>query len=220
MFDAAHIAGLIAGGAHPNPVPYADIVTLTTHKTLRGPRGGCILSKAEHAAAIDKAIFPGLQGGPLEHVIAAKAVAFKEAMHPSFRDYAAQIVRNAQALAQGLAAEGFRMVSGGTDNHLLLVDLRTFDPDVSGKIAQETLDRAGITLNKNTVPDDPRSPFVTSGVRIGTPAVTTQGMKEAEMARIAELIGRALRHRDDDAELASVRDDVVALCSKFTPYPL
>jgi glycine hydroxymethyltransferase len=220
MFDAAHIAGLIAGGAHPNPVPYADIVTLTTHKTLRGPRGGCILSTAEHAAAIDKAIFPGLQGGPLEHVIAAKAVAFKEAMHPSFRDYAAQIVRNAQALAEGLAAEGFRMVSGGTDNHLLLVDLRNFDADLSGKIAQETLDRAGITLNKNTVPDDPRSPFVTSGVRIGTPAVTTQGMKETEMARIAELIGRALRHRDDDAELAGVRDDVVALCSKFTPYPV
>jgi glycine hydroxymethyltransferase len=219
LFDAAHVAGLIAGGVHPNPVPYADVVTLTTHKTLRGPRGGCILSKAEHAAAVDKAIFPGLQGGPLEHVIAAKAVAFKEAMHPSFRDYAAQIVRNAQALAGGLAAEGFRMVSGGTDNHLLLVDLRDFDADLSGKIAQETLDRAGVTLNKNTVPDDPRSPFVTSGVRIGTPAVTTQGMKEGEMARIAELIGRALRHRDDEAELAAVRDDVMALCSKFTPYP-
>jgi glycine hydroxymethyltransferase len=219
VFDAAHVAGLIAGGVHPNPVPYADVVTLTTHKTLRGPRGGCILSKAEHAAAIDKAIFPGLQGGPLEHVIAAKAVAFKEAMHPSFREYAAQIVRNAQALAHGLAGEGFRMVSGGTDNHLLLVDLRDFDADLTGKIAQETLDRAGITLNKNTVPDDPRSPFVTSGVRIGTPAVTTQGMKEGEMARIAELIGRALRHRDDEAELAAVRDDVLALCSKFTPYP-
>jgi len=219
VFDAAHIAGLIAGGAHPSPVPYADVVTLTTHKTLRGPRGGCILSKAEHAAAIDKAVFPGLQGGPLEHVIAAKAVAFREAMDPSFSTYAHQIVANAAALAAALAAEDFRLVSGGTDNHLLLVDLRTFDEGLTGKVAQEVLDRAGITLNKNTVPDDPRSPFVTSGVRIGTPAVTTQGMREPEMARIAELIARALRHRDDAAEVTAVRDDVAALCSKFTPYP-
>ncbi len=218
VFDAAHIAGLIAGGVHPDPVPYADIVTFTTHKTLRGPRGGAIICKAEHAQAIDKAIFPGLQGGPLEHVIAAKAVAFREAMHPSFRDYAAQIVANAAALAEGLAAEGFRLVSGGTDNHLMLVDLRTFDAELTGKDAQITLDRAGITLNKNTVPDDPRSPFVASGVRIGTPAVTTQGMREPEMAEIAALIGRALRGRHDDAELAAVRDDVAALCSKFPVY--
>ncbi len=219
MFDAAHIAGLIAGGAHPNPVPYADVVTFTTHKTLRGPRGGCILSKAEHAKAIDKAIFPGLQGGPLEHAIAAKAVAFREAMHPSFRDYAHQIVRNSSALAEALTKEGFRLVSGGTDNHLLLVDLRAFDADCSGKIAQEVLDRAGITLNKNTVPDDPRSPFVTSGVRIGTPAVTTQGMTETEMPEIASLIARALRGRADEGDAAGVRADVARLCGRFTPYP-
>ncbi len=219
MFDAAHIAGLIAGGVHPNPVPYADIVTFTTHKTLRGPRGGCILSRAEFGPAIDKAMFPGLQGGPLEHVIAAKAVAFREAAHPSFATYAAQIVRNASALAAALAGEGFRLVSGGTDNHLMLVDLRSFDEELTGKEAQTVLDRAGITLNRNTIPDDPRSPFVTSGLRIGTPSVTTQGMTEAEMATIAALIARALRSRTDDAELAAVRDDVVTLCSKFTPYP-
>jgi glycine hydroxymethyltransferase len=219
LFDAAHIAGLIAGGAHPSPVPYADVVTITTHKTLRGPRGGCILSTAEHAQAIDKSVFPGLQGGPLDHVIAAKAVAFREAMDPSFRDYSAQIVANASALAAGLATEGFRVVSGGTDNHLMLVDLRTFDAELTGKEAQTVLDRAGITLNKNTIPDDPRSPFVTSGVRIGTPSTTTQGMKEAEMGLIAGLISRALRHRSDDAELLAVRDEVATLCSKFTPYP-
>ena len=219
LFDAAHIAGLIVGGVHPNPVPHSDVVTFTTHKTLRGPRGGCIVSTSDYGTPIDKAVFPGLQGGPLEHVIAAKAVAFHEAADPSFRAYAEQIVRNAQALAAALAAEGFRLVSGGTDNHLLLVDLRTFDAELTGKIAQEVLDRAGITLNKNTIPDDPRSPFVTSGVRIGTPAVTTQGMKEPEMARIAELIARSLRHRDNEAEQASVHDEVVALCSKFVPYP-
>jgi glycine hydroxymethyltransferase len=218
VFDAAHVAGLIAGGAHPSPVPYADVVTFTTHKTLRGPRGGAILCRAEHAAAIDKAVFPGSQGGPLEHVIAAKAVAFREAMDPSFRDYARQIVANASALAAGLAAEGFRLVSGGTDNHLMLVDLRAFDADLTGKQAQEALDRAGITLNKNTIPDDPRSPFVTSGVRIGSAATTTQGMKEPEMAEIAGLIARALRHRDDDAELAAVLDEVATLCSKYAPY--
>jgi glycine hydroxymethyltransferase len=218
LFDAAHIAGLIAGGAHPSPVPYADVVTLTTHKTLRGPRGGCILARADLAQKIDKAIFPGLQGGPLEHVIAAKAVAFREAMQPSFSVYAHQIVANAAALAAGLAEHGFRLVSGGTDNHLMLVDLRTFDAELTGKDAQLALDEAGITLNKNTVPDDPRSPFVTSGVRIGTPAVTTQGMREGEMATIAELIARALRHRDDPAELAAVRGDVAVLCGKFTPY--
>jgi glycine hydroxymethyltransferase len=219
LFDVAHIAGLIAGGAHPNPVPYADVVTLTTHKTLRGPRGGCILTTAELATAIDKAVFPGLQGGPLEHVIAAKAVAFREAQDPSFRDYAHQIVANAQALAEVLAAEGFRLVSGGTDNHLMLVDLRTFDAELSGKQAQLALDRAGITLNFNTVPDDPRPPFQASGVRIGTPAVTTQGMREPEMAVIGSLIGRALRHRDDPGELSQVRKEVAELCSRFTPYP-
>jgi glycine hydroxymethyltransferase len=218
MFDAAHIAGLIAGGVHPNPVPFADVVTFTTHKTLRGPRGGCILSTSEHAAAIDKAIFPGLQGGPLEHAVAGKAVAFREAADPSFKGYAQQIVRNAAALAEALATEGFRLVSGGTDNHLLLLDLRNFDADLTGKEAQAVLDQAGITLNKNTIPDDPRSPFVTSGVRIGTPAVTTQGMTEPEMIEIASLISRALRNRTDEAALSAVRDDVAVLCSKFTPY--
>jgi glycine hydroxymethyltransferase len=219
VFDAAHIAGLVAGGAHPSPVPHADVVTFTTHKTLRGPRGGAIVSRAEHATTIDKAVFPGLQGGPLMHVIAAKAVAFREALQPSFRDYATQIVRNARALAAALEDEGFRLVSGGTDNHLMLVDLRAFDPDLTGKVAQDVLDRAGITLNKNTIPNDPRSPFVTSGLRIGTPAVTTAGMAEPEMADIAALIGRALRHRDDDAVLAEVREGAATLCSKFTPYP-
>jgi len=219
IFDAAHIAGLIAGGAHPSPVPYADVVTFTTHKTLRGPRGGAAVCTGAHAAAIDKAMFPGLQGGPLMHVIAAKAVAFREALHPSFRDYAAQIVRNAQALAAALDAEGFRIVSGGTDNHLMLIDLRPFDADLTGKVAQDVLDEAGITLNKNTIPGDPRSPFVTSGLRIGTPAVTSAGMAETEMAEIAALIGRALRHRDEEPALAEVREAAATLCSKFTPYP-
>lgn len=218
MFDAAHIAGLIAGGVHPNPVPYCDVVTFTTHKTLRGPRGGCILSRAEYAKAIDKAIFPGTQGGPLEHHIAAKAVAFREAADPSFAGYARQIVANAQALAEALASHGFRLVSGGTDNHLMLVDLRTFDEECTGAVAQNVLDRAGITLNKNTVPDDPRSPFVTSGVRIGTPSTTTQGMKEPEMAEIAGFMARTLRGRDDDSVVEAVRADVAELCSKFTPY--
>jgi len=218
MFDVAHIAGLIAGGVHPNPVPYCDIVTFTTHKTLRGPRGACILSTAEYATAIDKAVFPGLQGGPLEHHIAAKAVAFREAADPSFAAYARQIVANARALAEALSGYGFRLVSGGTDNHLLLVDLRTFDEDLTGDEAQTVLDRAGITLNKNTVPDDPRSPFVTSGVRIGTPSTTTQGMAEPEMERIAELIVRTLKGRDDDSVVDAVRADVADLCSRFTPY--
>ncbi len=218
MFDAAHIAGLIAGGVHPNPVPYCDIVTFTTHKTLRGPRGACILSTAEYATAIDKAVFPGLQGGPLEHHIAAKAVAFREAADPSFAAYARQIVANARALAEALSGHGFRLVSGGTDNHLLLVDLRTFDEDLTGAEAQTVLDRAGITLNKNTVPDDPRSPFVTSGVRIGTPSTTTQGMAEPEMERIAELIVRTLKGRDDDSVVDAVRAEVAELCSRFTPY--
>jgi glycine hydroxymethyltransferase len=219
LFDIAHLAGLVAGGAHPSPVPYADVVTLTTHKTLRGPRGGCILCTKEHAAAIDKAVFPGWQGGPLEHVIAGKAVAFREAADPSFRDYAHQIVENASALAAALAGEGFRLVSGGTDNHLMVVDLRAFDDDLTGKQAQTTLDEAGITLNKNTVPDDPRSPFVTSGLRIGTPSVTTQGMTEAEMPLIAGHIATALRNRDDRAALEVVRKEVRDLCARFPPYP-
>jgi glycine hydroxymethyltransferase len=219
LFDAAHIAGLIAGGVHPNPVGIADVVTFTTHKTLRGPRGGCILARADLGPAIDKAVFPGLQGGPLEHVIAAKAVAFREAAQPSFKTYAAQIVRNAQALAEALAGQGLRIVSGGTDNHLMLVDLRSFGADLTGKIAQESLDAAGITLNKNQIPGDPRSPFVTSGLRIGTPAVTTAGMTEPEMTTIAELMGRVLRRPDDTSELEAVRSEVASLCAKFTPYP-
>ncbi|MDP8936243.1 MAG: serine hydroxymethyltransferase [Actinomycetota bacterium] len=219
IFDAAHIAGLVAGGAHPSPVPAADVVTFTTHKTLRGPRAGCILSKEEHARAIDKAVFPGMQGGPLMHVIAAKAVAFREAAQPEFREYAAGVVANARALAQALAGEGFRLVSGGTDNHLMLVDLRPFDADLTGKEAQDVLDRAGITLNKNQIPGDPRSPFVTSGLRIGTPAVTTAGMGTAEMGEIAALLARALRHRTDHTVVAEVREAVAVLCSKFPPYP-
>jgi len=218
VFDAAHIAGLIAGGAHPSPVPLADVMTFTTHKTLRGPRSGTIVCKAEHAKAIDKAVFPGLQGGPLMHVVAAKAVAFREAAQPEFREYAAAVVANAQALAKALAGEGFRLVSGGTDNHLMLVDLQPFDAELTGKVAQDVLDRAGITLNKNTIPNDPRSPFVTSGLRIGTAAVTTAGMREAEMAEIAALIGRALRGHDDDRALAEIREAANTLCSKFRPY--
>jgi glycine hydroxymethyltransferase len=217
LVDAAHIAGLIAGGAHPSPVPYADVVTLTTHKTLRGPRGGAILSKQQYAAGIDKAVFPGLQGGPLMHVIAAKAVAFLEASQPSFRQYAADIVANADALATGLAGEGFRIVSGGTDNHLMLVDLRPFG--VTGKVAQEALDNAGITCNKNAIPNDPEKPFVTSGLRLGTASVTTAGMGVAEMAEIAALIGRVLRDADNEEVATEVRDQVNSLCSKFTPYP-
>ncbi len=219
MFDIAHLAGLVAGGAHPNPVELSDVVTFTTHKTLRGPRGGCIVSKAEYAAAIDKAVFPGWQGGPLEHVIAGKAVAFYEASQPSFTEYAHQIVRNASALAEALSGEGFRLVSGGTDNHLMVVDLRPFDAELTGKVAQTALDEAGITLNKNTVPDDPRSPFVTSGLRIGTPSVTTQGMREPEMATIAALIARALRQRETPETSAAVKADVGELCAKFPPYP-
>ncbi|MFM1777027.1 MAG: hypothetical protein RLZZ260_594, partial [Actinomycetota bacterium] len=202
MFDIAHIAGLVAGGAHPNPVPFADVVTFTTHKTLRGPRGGCILCRKELAPIIDKAVFPGSQGGPLEHAIAAKAVAFQEALQPSFRDYAHQIVKNASALAAALASHGFRLVSGGTDTHMMVVDLQPFDAELTGKEAQIVLDSAGITLNKNSIPNDPRSPFVTSGVRIGTPSVTTQGMREAEMPLIAEYIVTTLRNRNDAAKVA------------------
>jgi glycine hydroxymethyltransferase len=219
MFDAAHVAGLIAGGVHPNPTPHADIVTFTTHKTLRGPRAGAILTRAELAEKIDKSVFPGLQGGPLDHVIAAKAVAFHEAAQPEFADYARDIVSNAAALAEGLAGAGLRLVSGGTDNHLMLVDLRSFDVDLSGKKARLALDRAGISLNENTVPDDPRPPYITSGLRIGTPAVTTQGMRAPEMAQIGSLIHQVLTHREDEGAIAAIRDEVLALCSKFVPYP-
>jgi glycine hydroxymethyltransferase len=218
MFDIAHIAGLVAGGAHPNPVPFADVVTFTTHKTLRGPRGGCILTTAEHAAAIDKAVFPGSQGGPLEHAIAGKAVAFHEAMQPSFKAYAHQIVTNASALAEALAHQGFRLVSGGTDTHMMVVDLQPFDSELTGKEAQLVLDQAGITLNKNNIPNDPRSPFVTSGVRIGVPSVTTQGMNEKEMPLIADYIATTLRGRNDPAVVAEVRAKVAALCAKFPVY--
>jgi glycine hydroxymethyltransferase len=219
MFDAAHPAGLIAGGAHPSPVGVADVVTFTTHKTLRGPRGGAILTTAEHAKAIDSAVFPGLQGGPLEHVIAAKAVAFAEAARPEFRAYAAQVVTNAAALGASLAEQGFRLVSGGTENHQVLLDLGTFDAELTGKEAQETLDRAGITCNRNTIPDDPRSPFVTSGLRLGSAAQTTAGMGTGEMALIGQLMGRTLRNRQDEAELAAVRAEVRELCAGFPPYP-
>ena len=219
MFDAAHPAGLIAGGVHPSPVGVADVVTLTTHKTLRGPRGGAILCGAELAKKIDSAVFPGLQGGPLEHIIAAKAVAFAEAARPEFRTYAAAVVANAAALGSALAAEGFRLVAGGTDNHMVLVDLRTFDAELTGKEAQEVLDRAGITLNRNTIPDDPRSPFVTSGLRLGSAAETTAGMGPGEMQTIAGLIGRTLRARSDEAEVEAVRSEVAALCAAFPPYP-
>jgi len=217
LVDAAHIAGLIAGGAHPSPVPHADVVTFTTHKTLRGPRAGAILCRNDFAAGIDKAVFPGLQGGPLMHVIAAKAVAFHEAGEPGFRTYAADIVTNAQALAAGLTDEGFRIVSGGTDNHLMLVDLRAFG--VTGKIAQEALDRAGITCNKNAIPNDPEKPFVTSGLRLGTASCTTAGMGPDEMREIARLIGAVLRAVDDEAVAGEVREQSNRLCSKFTPYP-
>ena len=218
MFDSAHVAGLIAGGSHPNPVPYADVVTFTTHKTLRGPRGGAILCRDEHAKAIDMAVFPGQQGGPLEHVIAAKAVAFREAAHPSFSQYTDQVVANAQAFGAALAGEGFRMVSGGTQNHMVLVDLREFDAQLTGKVAQEVLDRAGITTNRNTIPDDPRSPFVTSGLRVGTAAETTAGLQEGDFAAVAALMARALRGRDDDTVIEGVRGDVAELCAAFNPY--
>ncbi len=218
MFDSAHVAGLIAGGSHPNPVPYADVVTFTTHKTLRGPRGGAILCREEFAKKIDSAVFPGQQGGPLEHSIAAKAVAFREAALPSFSTYTNQIVANAKAFGAALAGEGFRLVSGGTENHMLLVDLREFDAELTGKVAQEVLDRAGITTNRNTIPDDPRSAFITSGLRLGTPAETTAGMKQGEFVTVAQLMARALRGREDEAVLAQVRGEVATLCGAFNPY--
>ena len=217
MVDMAHIAGLVAAGVHPSPVPYADFVTTTTHKTLRGPRGGMVLCRAAHAKTIDSKVFPGMQGGPLMHVIAAKAVALKEALDPGFRIYQQQIVKNAQALAKSLSSNGYRLTSGGTDNHLMLVDLRK--SELTGKAAQETLDRAHITVNRNAVPFDTRSPFITSGIRIGTPAVTSRGMKEEEMALIGDLIARALDHVSDENVLSEVAKQVAALCRKFPVYP-
>jgi len=213
MVDIAHFAGLVAAGIHPSPVPLAEFVTTTTHKTLRGPRGGLILCKEAQAKSLNSSVFPGNQGGPLMHVIAAKGVALQEAAQPAFRDYQQQIVRNAKALAAGLVEKGFRLVSGGTDNHLMLVDLR--NTELTGKLAQETLEAANITVNRNTVPFETRSPFVTSGVRIGTPAVTTRGMKEPEMQAIAGLIARALESVGDERALRSVRDDVIELCRTF-----
>ncbi|MEO6525695.1 MAG: serine hydroxymethyltransferase, partial [Gemmatimonadaceae bacterium] len=218
MVDMAHFAGLAATGVYPTPVPHADIVTTTTHKTLRGPRGGMILCKAQHAAAVNKATFPGTQGGPLEHVIAAKAVAFKEALEPAFTTYSKQIVANAQALAKGLVSRGYELVSGGTDNHLMLVDLR--NKGLTGKVAEKALDLAGITVNKNTVPKETQSPFVTSGVRIGTPAVTTRGMREGEMERIAELIDRVLMSAEDGGVAERVKDEVRTLAAGFPLYPV
>ena len=216
MVDMAHVAGLVATGHYPSPVPHADAVTTTTHKTLRGPRGGLILCRQEHAALINKQIFPGIQGGPLMHVIAAKAVALHEALQPSFREYSAQVVANAKTLAGALIAHGYRIVSGGTDNHLMLLDLR--GSDLSGKAAEAALDLAHITVNKNTVPGETRSPFVTSGVRIGTPAVTTRGMREPEMRRIADLIHRVLSNASDENIARSVRADVHQLTAAFPLY--
>ena len=216
MADIAHIAGLIAGGAHESPVPYFDVITTTTHKTLRGPRGAMIMCKNEFAKDIDKAVFPGLQGGPHDNTTAAKAVAFGEALKPEFKEYAAQIVKNAKKLAERLMHNGFELVSGGTDNHLILADLT--NKGIPGKIAQEALDKAGITLNKNTVPFDPRSPFDPSGIRLGTPAITTRGMKEAEMEKVADFISEALDHYTDDEYLAKVKGQVKDLCNGF-PVP-
>jgi len=216
MADVAHIAGLIAAGLHPSPIPYADFVTTTTHKTLRGPRGGMIMCKKKYASLIDRNIFPGIQGGPLMHVIAAKAVALKEALTPEFKEYQAQIVKNARALAAGLMRRGFKIVSGGTDTHLMLVDLR--NKRLTGDVAEKVLDQAGITVNKNSIPYDPEKPFVTSGIRLGTPALTTRGMKEEDMEKIAELITDALDHRDDEEYLASLRKEVGKLTKKFPLY--
>ena len=217
--DMAHIAGLVGAGVHPSPVPHSDVVTTTTHKTLRGPRGGLILCREQHAKAIDKSVFPGIQGGPLMHVIAAKAVSLKEALAPEFRIYANQIVANARALAEGLMERGFRLVSGGTDNHLVLVDLRGSHGDLTGKDAEAVLERAGITVNKNTVPGETRSPFVTSGLRIGTPALTTRGMEAGEMGTIAGWIAEVLEAPTDEALIESVRGRVAELCEAFPLYP-
>ncbi|MDR9769074.1 serine hydroxymethyltransferase [Acetomicrobium sp.] len=217
MVDMAHIAGLVAGGAHPSPVPYADFVTTTTHKTLRGPRGALILCKENYGAQLDRTVFPGTQGGPFMHVIAAKATCFKLAMQPEFKEYAKQIVANAKALAKGLSERGFRLVSGGTDNHMMLVDLRS--KNITGKEAEKILESVGITVNKNMIPFDPEKAMITSGIRIGTPALTTRGMKEKEMEIVAELIDRALSHPDDEVEKERVRKEVKELVHFFPLYP-
>jgi len=216
MVDMAHIAGLVAAGEHPNPVPYSEFVTTTTHKTLRGPRGGMILCREEFAKTVNSNIFPGSQGGPLMHAIAAKAVAFKEALSPEFTTYGQQVVKNAKTLAEGLIECGYNLVSGGTDNHLILVDLS--GSEVTGKVAEAALEKAGITVNKNAVPFDSRSPFVTSGFRIGTPAATTRGLKEAEMAQVAKWIDRALNHIDNEEALAAINAEVTELCKQFPLY--
>jgi len=218
LVDMAHIAGLVAAGEHPSPVPWSDVVTTTTHKTLRGPRSGLILCREQHAKAIDKSVFPGTQGGPLMHIIAAKAVALGEALEPDFRGYARQIVLNARRLAETLMEKGLHLVSGGTDNHLMLVDLRGSHPELSGKEAEAALDRAGITVNKNTVPGETRSPFVTSGLRIGTPALTTRGMGEAEMERIGRWIVEVLDGPGEEERLARVKAEVGELCASFPLY--
>ena len=215
--DMAHIAGLVATGLHPSPVPHADVVTTTTHKTLRGPRGGLILCRDAHRKAVNRALFPGVQGGPLMHVIAAKAVCFREAAEPAFADYQRQVVRNAARLADALAAQGFRIVSGGTDNHLLLVDVHS--RGLTGKVSEEALGRAGITVNKNAIPFDEQPPMVASGIRLGTPALTTRGMAEAEMETVAELIGRVLADPEDERTARMVRTEVEALCQRFPLYP-
>ncbi len=217
MVDMAHIAGLVAAGLHPSPLPYADVVTSTTHKTLRGPRGGLILCKdAEFGKQFNKAIFPGTQGGPLMHVIAAKAVAFGEALQPEFKTYAAQIIKNAKVLAETLTADGFRIVSGGTDNHLMLVDLTS--KNITGKVAQNVLDEVNITANKNTIPFEPRSPFVTSGLRLGSPALTTRGFKEDDMREVANIIALVLDNPDDENKKIAARERVAALCKKYPLY--
>lgn len=218
LADIAHIAGLVATGEHPSPIPHADFVTTTTHKTLRGPRGGLILCQQEHAKAIDSAVFPGTQGGPLMHVIAAKAVCFGEALKPGFKNYQIQVKANAKALAQSLMAKGHKIVSGGTDNHLCLVDLRGTDPELTGKKAQTRLDEANITTNRNTVPGETRSPFQTSGIRLGTPAVTTRGMKEPEMVLIGDAIDRVLRNPECDDALREARETALELCARH-PLP-
>jgi glycine hydroxymethyltransferase len=217
MADIAHPAGIIAAGLHPSPVPHCDLVTTTTHKTLRGPRGGMILCKAPLAAAVNKNIFPGMQGGPLMHVIAAKAVAFKEALTPEFRDYQRQILANAKALADGMIANGFRLVSGGTDTHVMLVDVAA--KGLTGKVAEGALDRAGLTVNKNAIPFDTKGPMVTSGIRLGTPALTTRGMKEGEMRTVAALIAEVLAAAEDEGVLARVAGKVRELCKSFPLYP-
>ena len=217
MIDMAHIAGLVAAGLHPNPVPYADVVTTTTHKTLRGPRGGLILCRdAEFGQQFNKAIFPGIQGGPLMHVIAAKAVAFKEALSPEFKDYQKQVIENAKALADELTSKGFRIVSGGTDNHLMLVDLRS--KNITGKEAQFLLDEIGITANRNTIPFEPLSPFVTSGIRLGTPALTTRGLKETDIREVADIIAMVIEHREDRAIIEEAKAKVEAICKRFPLY--